>query len=33
VRWDDPAFAIAWPALDGGRTISEKDRAYASFEL
>jgi dTDP-4-dehydrorhamnose 3,5-epimerase len=29
VRWDDPAFAIDWPAAPaGGRIISERDRAY-----
>lgn len=29
VRWDDPAFAISWPAAPpGGRTISERDAAY-----
>jgi dTDP-4-dehydrorhamnose 3,5-epimerase len=32
VRWDDPAFAIQWPAVDGARTISEKDMAYPDFE-
>jgi len=31
VRWDDPAFAIAWPAVDRERTISAKDRAYPGF--
>ncbi len=29
VRWDDPAFGIAWP--DGPRIISERDRAHPSF--
>ena len=33
VRWDDPAFAIEWPAPAGKRIVSEKDRAYAGFEL
>jgi len=29
VRWDDPAFAIQWPAAPaGGRTMSERDAAY-----
>jgi dTDP-4-dehydrorhamnose 3,5-epimerase len=28
VRWDDPALGIAWPELDGERTISAKDRSY-----
>jgi dTDP-4-dehydrorhamnose 3,5-epimerase len=31
VRWDDPAFGIEWPAVDGARTISEKDMAYPDF--
>lgn len=30
VRWDDPAFAIAWPpAPPGGRIMSERDATYA----
>jgi dTDP-4-dehydrorhamnose 3,5-epimerase len=29
VRWDDPAFAIEWPAApDGGRVITERDAGY-----
>jgi len=29
VRWDDPAFAIRWPAPPaGGRVISERDASY-----
>jgi dTDP-4-dehydrorhamnose 3,5-epimerase len=28
VRWDDPAFGIAWPEAQGGRVISERDRSY-----
>jgi dTDP-4-dehydrorhamnose 3,5-epimerase len=28
VRWDDPAFGIEWPPVDGERVISDKDRAY-----
>jgi dTDP-4-dehydrorhamnose 3,5-epimerase len=32
VRWDDPAFAIEWPAIDGERIIAEKDRAYPDFQ-
>ena len=31
VRWDDPAFEIAWPPAD--RVISEKDRCYPDFKL
>jgi dTDP-4-dehydrorhamnose 3,5-epimerase len=32
VRWDDPAFAIAWPeAPASGRTISERDATYPDF--
>jgi dTDP-4-dehydrorhamnose 3,5-epimerase len=31
VRWDDPAFAIDWPAPHGERTMSEKDAAYPDF--
>jgi dTDP-4-dehydrorhamnose 3,5-epimerase len=31
VRWDDPAFGIAWPEPQGERTISEKDLAYPDF--
>jgi dTDP-4-dehydrorhamnose 3,5-epimerase len=30
-RWDDPAFAIEWPAAPDGRTISERDRNYPDF--
>ena len=29
VRWDDPAFGIAWPQDD--RTMSERDRSYPNF--
>jgi dTDP-4-dehydrorhamnose 3,5-epimerase len=32
VRWDDPAFAIHWPAPDGERVISERDRSFPDFE-
>jgi dTDP-4-dehydrorhamnose 3,5-epimerase len=33
VRWDDQAFAIAWPEpLSGRRTISERDASYPDFE-
>lgn len=32
VRFDDPAFAIQWPAPPpSGRVISERDRAFADF--
>jgi dTDP-4-dehydrorhamnose 3,5-epimerase len=32
VRWDDPAFAIDWPAAPaGGRVMSERDAGYADF--
>jgi dTDP-4-dehydrorhamnose 3,5-epimerase len=31
VRWDDPAFAIEWPAPGGERIISARDRAYPDF--
>ena len=31
VRWDDPAFAIEWPELEGERIISERDAGYADF--
>ena len=31
VRWDDPAFAIEWPAQPA--LISERDRAYDLFEV
>lgn len=33
VRFDDPAFGIQWPESPGELIVSEKDRAYASFEL
>jgi dTDP-4-dehydrorhamnose 3,5-epimerase len=29
VRWDDPAFAIAWPPAD--RILHERDRNYRDF--
>jgi dTDP-4-dehydrorhamnose 3,5-epimerase len=32
VRWDDPAFGIEWPVLEGERTISEKDSSYPYLE-
>jgi dTDP-4-dehydrorhamnose 3,5-epimerase len=30
VRWDDPAFQIAWPAAP--QVISERDRTYPDFQ-
>jgi dTDP-4-dehydrorhamnose 3,5-epimerase len=30
VRWDDPAFDIRWPPVEG-RVMSEKDRTYPDF--
>jgi dTDP-4-dehydrorhamnose 3,5-epimerase len=30
VRWDDPAFGIAWPTKV--KVISERDRTYPNFE-
>jgi dTDP-4-dehydrorhamnose 3,5-epimerase len=31
-RWDDPAFAIAWPEPPGGeRIMSERDASYPDF--
>ena len=29
VRWDDPAFGIAWPPAE--RVITERDRSYPDF--
>jgi len=29
VRWNDPAFGIAWPSAD--RTIHERDQSYPDF--
>jgi dTDP-4-dehydrorhamnose 3,5-epimerase len=29
VRWDDPAFAISWPAIPS--VISDRDRGYPDF--
>ena len=29
VRWDDPAFTIAWPPAD--RTLSARDRSYPDY--
>jgi dTDP-4-dehydrorhamnose 3,5-epimerase len=31
VRFDDPAFAIDWPAPAGELTVSERDRSYPDF--
>ena len=30
VRWDDPAFGIAWPAAER-RVMSDRDRSYADW--
>jgi dTDP-4-dehydrorhamnose 3,5-epimerase len=30
VRWNDPAFGIAWP--DDTRTMNERDRSYPDFQ-
>jgi dTDP-4-dehydrorhamnose 3,5-epimerase len=32
VRFDDPAFGIRWPALQGERVVSERDASYPDFE-
>jgi dTDP-4-dehydrorhamnose 3,5-epimerase len=32
VRFDDPAFGIDWPAVEGERTISEKDSSYPELQ-
>jgi dTDP-4-dehydrorhamnose 3,5-epimerase len=32
VRYDDPAFGVQWPAIDGERIVSERDRSFADFE-
>ncbi len=31
VRFDDPAFAIEWPAPHGALTISDRDRSYPDY--
>jgi dTDP-4-dehydrorhamnose 3,5-epimerase len=31
VRYDDPAFAIHWPAVHGELVVSERDRSYPDF--
>lgn len=33
VRWDDPVLAIEWPAVDGKRTISERDASYPELPM
>jgi dTDP-4-dehydrorhamnose 3,5-epimerase len=33
VRWDDPAFAIEWPATPGERVMSDRDRGYADYPV
>ena len=32
VRWDDPAFGIAWPDPPGERVISERDATYPDVD-
>ncbi|HLI59504.1 MAG TPA: dTDP-4-dehydrorhamnose 3,5-epimerase [Solirubrobacteraceae bacterium] len=33
VRWNDPAFAVEWPAPPpSGRTMSERDATYPDFD-
>ncbi len=32
VRWDDPAFAIDWPAPQGELIISQRDATYPDFK-
>ena len=32
VRFDDPAFGVQWPALDGEPIVSERDRSFPDFE-
>jgi dTDP-4-dehydrorhamnose 3,5-epimerase len=32
VRWDDPAFAIAWPQPAAERVVSERDASYPLVE-
>jgi dTDP-4-dehydrorhamnose 3,5-epimerase len=31
VRFDDPAFAISWPAPLRARTVSERDASYPDY--
>jgi len=31
VRWDDPAFGIEWPPVEGERIMSDRDRDYPDF--
>lgn len=33
VRWDDPAFGIAWPDPRGERTMAERDRSYPDYAV
>ena len=33
VRWDDPAFGIEWPAVEGERMISDRNRPYPDFRV
>lgn len=32
VRWDDPAFGVEWPILQGP-ILSERDRSYADYSF
>jgi dTDP-4-dehydrorhamnose 3,5-epimerase len=32
VRWDDPALAIRWPEVEGGRVISQRDLSYPDLD-
>lgn len=32
LRFDDPAFGIEWPTVDGERTISKEDNAHPHLE-
>lgn len=31
VRWDDPAFGIAWPEPESERTMTDRDRTWPDF--
>lgn len=32
-RWDDPAFGVEWPEVEGGRVLLKRDREYPNFKL